>query len=395
MNKELIGNNQKMEIIYSNFNNKKITIKKKLRNYGIDLVRIISMFFIVSIHIIFQGGPLFHTKILSLEHKLHLFLKIIYGCGVNIFGMISGYIGYSHKYSNLFYHLITTFFYNFLIVLLFKYFSPKLINNYIIYLFPVYNNNYWYFNEYFKMFFFINLINKGSISMEVKSMKNFIFILFFVISCFGIIKNFEQRLFTDSFELKNGISYNWLIILYCYGSYLRKSQITIKKNYLFYLKYISIIFFVALIKLMINVNTFNNERIGRIFDDINNTSPTEVILAISFIKLFSNINIKNKIIIKFISIFGPLTFGVYLIHGHKLIMNNFISNNFLWILKYKNFFIILLLEILCALGIFLVCSIIDLIREQLFIILKLKKLCILTENFIKKISEKISICDII
>lgn len=116
MIKNLIEMNQKGEIIHTYITNNQNINKKYKRNYGIDLARIISMFFIVSIHVIYQGGPLFYIQKLSFGHKMHILLKIIYSTGVNIFGMISGYIGFSHKYSNLFYHLITAFFYNVLIV---------------------------------------------------------------------------------------------------------------------------------------------------------------------------------------------------------------------------------------------------------------------------------------
>ena len=391
MNKNLIEIYQKREIIHNYRNkNKNININKKYfkRNYGIDLARIISMFFIVCSHVNYQGGPLFHFPTLSFGHKMHIFLKIIYCPGVNIFGMISGYIGFSHKYSNLLYHLITTFFYNILIAIFFKYFTHILIKDIKKYLYPVFQN-YWYFNEYFKMFFFINLINKGIISMDFKSMKNFIFILFFVFSCFGIIKNFDRRLLSDIFALRNGFSYNWLIILYCYGSFLGKFKIYLKKNFFFNLKYIFLFLFISFIKFIINITTLNNKRIGKKFDEINYTTPSVVLLAISFIKLFSNFNIKNELMIKFISFLSPLTFGIYLIHGHILFLNYIISNKFLWILKYKNFFIIFLLEISCSIGIFVFCSLVDFIRDQLFKLIKLKKLCILIEILVKKTFEKI------
>lgn len=369
--------------------------QKNMRNYGIDLARIISMFYIVSSHIIYQGGPLFHVKKLSFEHKGHLLLKIIYSSGVNIFGMISGFVGlYSHKYSNLFYHLITTIFYNFLIAKLFKIFRPKLINNIIIYLNPIFNSNYWYINEYFKMFFFIKLINRGVISMNFQSMKNFVIILYFIFSIIGIIKNFYKKLlFRDIFSLKLGFSYNWLLILYCYGSYLGKFKKINKFNS--YYKYLFMYAFCIVIKYILNVYTINIKKIGKVFNIIDFTTPFEVLMSISFIMILSNINFKKNLNIKFISFFGPLTFGIYLIHGHFLVMRYLIKNHFLWILKYKNFFIIFLLEILCSFGIFLFCSLIDFIREQIFKLIKLKKLCIIIEYFIEKTSEKVCIFDLI
>ena len=50
------------KIIILEYENKNQKIKKNNRNYGIDLVRIISMILIINHHIIYHGGPLFKTQ---------------------------------------------------------------------------------------------------------------------------------------------------------------------------------------------------------------------------------------------------------------------------------------------------------------------------------------------
>lgn len=80
------------------------------RNYGIDFLRIISMFMIVILHILGNGGILASVQIGSSNYHLAWILEIASYCAVNCYALISGYVGiYSvHKYSNIFYGSVTT-----------------------------------------------------------------------------------------------------------------------------------------------------------------------------------------------------------------------------------------------------------------------------------------------
>ena len=150
--------NTKIEAIVIDNNNKsnKFVNNKRSRHYGIDLGRIIAIFFIINHHIIHHGGPLIKTPKVSIEHKTMLFLNIISISGVDIFGMISGFVGFqSHKYSNLLNILFITMFYNFGIALFLKNYWLKLkILNIKLFLDPVFLTDYWYVNAYFSMYFF-------------------------------------------------------------------------------------------------------------------------------------------------------------------------------------------------------------------------------------------------
>ena len=56
----------------------------------------------------------------------------------------------------------------------------------------------------------------------------------------------------------------------------------------------------------------------------------------------------------------------------------------------KIFILILLIELLCSLGIFIFCSLIEYIRAKLFKIFKIKEILIFIENIIGKIYYKIN-----
>ena len=77
------------------------------RNYGIDLLRITSMLYIVILHVLGHGGILSNVKAGSLHFHAAWLLESWCFCAVNIFALISGYVGYSekerpHNYANYF-----------------------------------------------------------------------------------------------------------------------------------------------------------------------------------------------------------------------------------------------------------------------------------------------------
>ena len=377
-------------IIILEYENKNQKIKKNNRNYGIDLVRIISMILIINHHIIYHGGPLFNTQKFSLEHKIFIFLNVICVSGVNAFGLISGCVGFhTNKFSNLFYLLFTTYMYSITISHLFKHFKPILKGNYYNIIYTLFITDYWYFTAYFTMYFFFPLINEGIIQIKQKTMFHFTINLFLIFSFLNEILKYSQRFkSSDIFNLKNGFSYTWLLILYLFGGYLGRFKIDIlkKKNKYYYIKYIFLIIIFGLIKTKLLLSEIVKNNINYI--DINYASPTYIGISISIVLIFSNINISNTILIKLISFFSSLTYGIYLSHNHLFVRLHIVRKYFLWILKFKSIKIVVI-EIMCSFGVFLFCGFIDLIRIFIFRFFKIKKLCILLENKITLMADKI------
>ena len=72
--------------------------KVKARNYGIDLLRLVSMFMVVILHIFGEGGILSSTQDLSLQGELFWGFEIVCYGAVNIYAIISGYVGFKSKH---------------------------------------------------------------------------------------------------------------------------------------------------------------------------------------------------------------------------------------------------------------------------------------------------------
>ena len=120
-------------------------------------------------------------------------------------------------------------------------------------------------------------------------------------------------------------------------------------------------------------------------------SPTIVLQALSLVILFSQLNIKNKLTIKIISFFNPLTFNVTIIHLRPMSINtifkkilfNYINklNDNLLFFKIYGIGIIL----------FIFFAFIDYLRLLLFKLLRVKKICLFIEDKFPLIIDKINI----
>ena len=133
------------------------------RNYGIDLLRIVSMMMVVLLHVLGQGGILDGSDPLTVKSETAWLLEIGAYSAVNIYAMISGYVGYGrkYKYSGLVYLYFQVLFYTVPTTIIFYIYRPELVNlkGKRELLFPFAYNTYWYFTAYFCLAFFIPFLN--------------------------------------------------------------------------------------------------------------------------------------------------------------------------------------------------------------------------------------------
>ena len=109
-----------------------------------------------------------------------------------------------------------------------------------------------------------------------------------------------------------------------------------------------------------------------------------IIQTISVVLLFTQINYL-KILAKIISFFGPLTFGIYLIHNHNFIKTNIIGKLFTKDPKSLSLNTIIKLFLIRGLITFIICIIIEYIRNLIFTFCRIKNICIFIEKKIFKL----------
>ena len=347
-------------------------IVKKERNYGVDLLRLISMLMVVVLHVLGQGGILSNSIALTLKGETFWALEILCYGAVNIYAIISGLVGYKtkHKGSSIINLCFQVVFFTIIIagldlIMLIKNNTLISIQNIFFNFFPTIKS-YWYFSAYFCLFFFMPILDKIIEHTPKSILRTTAFFCFIIFCCW-------TQLYTHVSNLDNGYSVFWLAILYLVGAYISKYKPF--KNFSF-LRCILLffIFIILTIASRIVIGLLTNKILGHpalINVLVSYTSPTITLSSIFLVLAFSKLNF-NKKVSKAIAFVAPLSFGVYLIHCNPIIFA-LMQNSFVWIIQ-KSILLGLLLVIGVSLSIMIICLFLDYIRTQIFKLLRVNKL---------------------
>ena len=133
------------------------------KNYGIDALRILSMFMVTILHVLTQGGILNASGRFTSQYEVVWLLQTMAFCAVNVYALISGYVWVyaKYRYRNLMELWLQVFFYTVSITILFRLLCSSSVSalDWIKAIFPVMFNQYWYFSSYVALFIFIPLLN--------------------------------------------------------------------------------------------------------------------------------------------------------------------------------------------------------------------------------------------
>ena len=355
-------------------------MERSHRNTGIDILRIISMFFIVSLHIIGRGGILDTVPVGSTNFYVSNFLFVAGNLGVNCFALISGFVGINRTMSkrkrvNFWLQVV---FYSFFITLLGKTILHKPIGwgQVIFSLFPITRQSYWYATAYFVLCFFIPYLNNAIDTIEEDEAKELTILLIAIGSC---VPTF---VFSSDILKSGGLSALWLGLLYIVGALIRKYDILSKYS----TKRLVCILLLCITfswGYRVGVIVFENTILVRLImmfsfhiDSFNsNLSITMVLCAICLLVIFSRIRVKVGIE-SWVTRICPGIFGVYLIHDHPVVRNYIFNSAFAPISEMYP--LCLILSVLAsAAGILVGGVIMDVFRQSLFRILN-------TDGFLKR-----------
>lgn len=344
-----------------------------IHNYGLDLLRVISMLSIIGLHIV-NAGSGYTNSDGYVDNLLWMIFYMIIVSSVNVFAMLSGYL-YSSKKAiknkNIVKLLLNTIFYYLVITGVFYICNRETLStkDLITGIFPPIFGKNWYIVCYVFMFFSIPYINFFIEKISKRTFEKLIvmlFILLSIIPTFGIY---------DYFRTGSGYSPWWLIYCYMIGCYIKLYDVPKKIKTKFMI--ISILI-VCLCMIFILANILIFDRPAGFFTTLlkQYTSPNTVFFAIMLITVFKNMKIPNSVK-KYIKILSTTSFSVYIIHAHPLVMYKIFNGNFLFLNKYNSFVAIFCVIIICVL-IYLICSAIDYVRLIIFKLVRAEKL----ENYI-------------
>lgn len=341
------------------------------RNYGIDLLRILSMVMVLMLHVLGAGGILGNAAPSSGNYATAWLLETAAYGAVNCYALISGFVGYRSKvkYANLALLWIQVVLVSVTVHLGFWIADPTAVDGTTLLraFFPVINDYGWYFTCYFALFFFMPLLNHVITTMREKDLK---ILCATVIGALSILGTAATK---DIFQLKDGYSVIWLAALYLLGGCVSRFGWfgKIKKRYLI-LIYVGSTVLAWGTKLILENNDLpwlKQFTYSEVL--IRYKSPAILVASMALLLLFSAVK-PPKFLKYVINFLAPAAFGVYIIHMHPQLWNRIIVGKFAS-LATEDPWLMILMVLGAVLLLYLGFSLIDLIRHALFRGLRLKE----------------------
>ena len=324
------------------------------RNYGIDLLRIISMFGVCILHTLGKGLNIDSFEMNQTGYSLFWTLEILAYNSVDVFALISGYTAKNEKknYEKIVKMWFQVFFYSFIlsVILSLTGILPSKLEtlDYIRYMFPLTCGIYWYFTSYFLLFIISPFINKIIFELDEKTCRRIFVLIFFFFVSLGF--------FFDSFKTEDGYSPIWLIGLYCLGLLAKRIKLLGKTD-----TSLLIVLGITLITITI---------VSKVILDsdliVSYISPFLVSYAIIEVIVFSRIKLNGNGLLKI----TPFVFGVYLFHLNPVVWDNISLIKYLPYIQ-SNILYGCAIVIIYALSLFLIGLVIDYIRNMLFKLIKI------------------------
>lgn len=283
----------------------------KERNVGVDIAKIVAMFFVVAIHSC-SRFTLDGTN-LTLVWIAGFFKSIMLSC-IDLFALATGYLCLtsSCKYSRVVNLWFSTVFWGFVMLIICESILGFDVPGeyYVNAVFPILRKQYWFFTAYFMLFFFVPLINKAIMNIGRKDFDRLLFAMLIFMGVYSWAGN-------DIFNLNHGYSFVWLLSMYLVGGYIRKYN-PIKLNPAKCFLIALVLAFLSSVRLLLSAIV--GYRIpGDRFELMSYVSPFTIGIAFFIfagclrLKVCSwrGTNIINKI--------SATTFGIYLIHEQPFV----------------------------------------------------------------------------
>ena len=287
------------------------------RNMSIELLRIISMLMIVTLHYLLFGNALSKTSIFSPNYIISWTLEAFSVIAVNCYVLISGYFLVTSKFKIkkvliiwgqvIFYSVAI---YAVLMATGIIQFDYKVL---IKSLLPVLTSQYWFATTYIGLYLLFPFLNILIRSMTKRQMQIMLLTLFAVFSLWKTVIPFAVTL-----DSTNGYGILWFVTLYFFAAYIRLYWNYNINKYWYLAGYIVISLLVAASKLVltkISLSLGFGGAFSTIFYQYDSCSI--FLSSIMLFMYFKNINLKNARIGRVIGKGAGLTFGVYLIHENS------------------------------------------------------------------------------
>ena len=342
------------------------------RNSNFELLRIICMFGIISMHTF----GVFHDTAVGGNLVFGVFNSSLFNIGVSSFMLISGYFGVKTSVKKIIHLECMILFYSVLTEIINQAITGGFnIKGIIVSFLPVFGCKYWYMSAYVLILVFANYINRIP---KIMSRRQFEKLLLLMIIVFNVIPTIIQKDIMGN-KGKNVLN---LLVVYLIGRYIY-IYIDKDKRKIPYLRIGAIAF---LTELTLNLClTYLSGGVGIVASFARDYSIFILVLSICIFMTFKKIQIKARVI----NVLSKHIVAAYLFEGAlRMLIGSYILqwNEYI----YKP--ILPLIIVGCALIILFVCLIIDALRSVIMapIEKKITNIGINSYAWIKRLSEKIS-----
>lgn len=337
-------------------------IKKETnRELNIELLRIVAMLMVVTLHCL-GNGKLLENPYINVYNTVLITLLNTFSLTANaIFLIITGYYSINKKFNLK--RILTlwgkTIFYSWAIFIICNLLNMRTVVFDSI--FPILSGEYWFITAYIAFYFLQPIIN---IVVNKLNQKQFKYLLITLIIMVGIIR----VLFNPAGIFSGGILP--FTLMYMIGVYIRK-YVSIKPNQKYFVKYILFTAITALLYIVIYIislsidNNIFYSKIKTVLIGIREYNCILVIIMTILIFMkFKTITIKSKFMTKLITIISPSMFSIYLIHQSINI------RDIMWlkmgIMNYADSWLMLPYILLMIISVFIACLLIDLIIRGIY-----------------------------
>lgn len=329
----------------------------KTRNSSLELLRIISMLFIICSHFCVHGGfDIGNTDLIF--NRIILQVGALGNLGVDIFVMISGYFlsQTRFKLSRVVKVVLQVLFYSVSIYLILAVLNviPFTVKDTIKSVLPILLKLYWFATVYVILCVltpFLNKLLNGLTKNQYIAFLGVILFIWSVIPTFTTINMYSNEIIQ-------------FVMLYSIGAFVRKyPDISFAKKYRYWITFVSAFLLVMstvafnLLAQVTNTAFYNHGN-----DFYTRYSVLTIALAYGLLLIFTNLkNISNYTI----NLVSSTTFGIYLIHDNRY-LREVIWNDIFRVNEFSDKPYLVLYLLACVIIIFIVCATIDYIRQKLF-----------------------------